>query len=183
LQEYAVRTADDSVETKGRDVADNRRQDRALSPSPGERHRQFEEENAAWDRRIRALLDELRRVTQEIGGPAQTKRRPFWGSRTPSWGSRSTIMIGALTFDHAEYDADGDVLDLSVGEPRLPSDLSGTPEGHIVRYGDDGNVIGLALVNVRWLLERDGEVKVTIPSCVRAEALAPALAAAAASSG
>jgi len=37
----------------------------------------FEEENAAWDRRIRELLDELKRVTQEIAETEQTKRTPF----------------------------------------------------------------------------------------------------------
>jgi YD repeat-containing protein len=88
-----------------------------------------------------------------------------------------TITIGAITFDHVEYDADGDVLYLSVGEPREPTDSFGTAEGHNVRYDELGRVIAITLVNAKWLLERDGEVRVTIPSRVSADALAPAIAA------
>ncbi len=88
-----------------------------------------------------------------------------------------TITIGTIKFDHVDYDADGDVLYLSVGEPREPADSYGTIEGHDVRYDETGQVIGLTLVNAKWLLERDGEVRVTIPSRVSADALAPAIAA------
>ena len=88
-----------------------------------------------------------------------------------------TITIGTITFDHVAYDADGDVLYLSVGEPRMPADSQGTAEGHNVRYDDQGQIIALTLVNAKWLLERDGEVRVTIPSRVSADELAPAMAA------
>jgi uncharacterized protein YuzE len=87
-----------------------------------------------------------------------------------------TIKIGILSFDQVEYDADGDVLYLSVGEPRLPAESFGTPEGHNVRYDQTGAVIAITLVNAKWLLDRDGEITVTIPSRVQAEDLAPALA-------
>jgi uncharacterized protein YuzE len=88
-----------------------------------------------------------------------------------------TITIGTTTFDHVDYDADGDVLYLSVGEPREPADSYGTTEGHNVRYDESGQVIALTLVNAKWLLERDGEVRVTIPNHVSAAALGPAIAA------
>jgi uncharacterized protein YuzE len=88
-----------------------------------------------------------------------------------------TITIGTSTFDNVDYDADDDVLYLSVGEPREAADSYGTPEGHNVRYDDQGQIIALTLVNAKWLLERDGEVRVTIPSRVSAEALSLALAA------
>jgi len=88
-----------------------------------------------------------------------------------------TITIGAITFDNVEYDADGDVLYLSVGEPREAADSYGTAEGHNVRYDELGRVIAITLVNAKWLIERDGEVRVTIPSRVSADALAPAIAA------
>jgi uncharacterized protein YuzE len=87
-----------------------------------------------------------------------------------------TITIGTIKFDHVNYDADGDVLYLSVGEPREPADSYGTIEGHNVRYDETGRVIGLTLVNAKWLLDRDGEVRVTIPNRVSADALAPAMA-------
>jgi uncharacterized protein YuzE len=87
-----------------------------------------------------------------------------------------TITIGTIKFDHVDYDADGDVLYLSVGEPREAADSYGTVEGHNVRYDETGRVIALTLVNAKWLLERDGEVHVTIPNRVSADALAPAMA-------
>jgi uncharacterized protein YuzE len=87
-----------------------------------------------------------------------------------------TITIGTIKFDHVDYDADGDVLYLSVGEPREPADSYGTIEGHNVRYDETGRVIALTLVNAKWLLKRDGEVRVTIPNRVSADALAPAMA-------
>lgn len=89
-----------------------------------------------------------------------------------------TITIGTIKFDHVDYDADGDVLYLSVGEGELrePADSYGTVEGHNVRYDDTGRVIALTLVNAKWILERDGEVRVTIPNRLSADALAPAMA-------
>ena len=86
-----------------------------------------------------------------------------------------TITIGTTSFDHVKYDAQGDVLYLSVGEPREPTDSRGTEEGHNVRYDETGQVIALTVVNARWLLERDGEVRVTIPNRVSAATLGPAL--------
>jgi hypothetical protein len=38
-----------------------------------------------------------------------------------------------------------------------------TPEGHLVEYDEAGSMIALELVNVRWSLERDGDVKLTCP--------------------
>ena len=43
------------------------------------------------------------------------------------------IRIGPLVFDHADYDADGDVLYLHVGRPQ-PGEGEETPEGHVVRF-------------------------------------------------
>lgn len=73
------------------------------------------------------------------------------------------IHLGPYTFDHVSYDAEGDVLYLSIGEPREASDSEDTPEGHIVRYDDHEQVIGLTLVNTKWLLERDGTLAITFP--------------------
>jgi uncharacterized protein YuzE len=87
-----------------------------------------------------------------------------------------TITIGTLSFDNVEYDADADVLYLSVGEPRMPAESFGTPEGHNIRYDETGAVIAITIVNAKWLLDRDGEIKLTIPSRVPAADLALALA-------
>ena len=85
-----------------------------------------------------------------------------------------TIRLGNLEFDHVVYDQDADVLYLSVGEPREPARQEANPEGHLVRYDAEDRVIGITLVNAKWLSERDGEITVTLR--VGADDLAPALA-------
>jgi uncharacterized protein YuzE len=84
-----------------------------------------------------------------------------------------TIRLGHLEFDHVVYDEKADVLYLSVGEPAEAARQEATPEGHVVRYDEDGNVIGITLVNAKWLVERDGKIEVTVH--VDADELAPAL--------
>jgi uncharacterized protein YuzE len=91
------------------------------------------------------------------------------------------VTIGNLTFDHATYDADGDVLYLHVGDRQAAADSEQTPEGHVLRFDAHNHVIGLTIINARWLLERDGEIAVTLPEQVHISptALEPALAPAA----
>lgn len=89
-----------------------------------------------------------------------------------------TVTIGDITFTDSTYDERGDVLYLHVGEPQAAADSVGTPEGHAVRYDTAGEVIGLTIINARWLLDRDGKITITMPEPVdvSANALAPALA-------
>lgn len=90
-----------------------------------------------------------------------------------------SVKIAGITFDSHEYDPRGDVLYLSVGEPSEPARTLETPEGHAVDYDDDGAVIGMVLLNVRWLLERDGALTLTMPAeRVERDAIEPALVAA-----
>jgi uncharacterized protein YuzE len=89
------------------------------------------------------------------------------------------ITIGPLSFDHADYDADSDVLYLHVGEPQS-GEGEETPEGHVVRYAPGTNrVVGLTVLGARRILDRDGRLAITVPDTVEttAEQLAPALAA------
>ncbi len=88
-----------------------------------------------------------------------------------------TIQIGAITFDEAEYDERGDVLYLSVGEPKPAAQTLETPEGHAVHYDQRGGVAGLTLLNVRRTLERDGELTISWPQAhLSLEQLSDALA-------
>lgn len=73
------------------------------------------------------------------------------------------IHLGPYAFDHVDYDAEGDVLYMSIGEPRPAYDSPETPEGHGVRYDKGGQVIGVTVVSAKWWLEKDGEIKVTFP--------------------
>ena len=96
---------------------------------------------------------------------------------------RLNVTIGPLRFDRADYDADADVLYLHVGDPQQ-AEGEETAEGHVLRYAPGSQqVVGLTVVNARWLLERDGRLVVSVPEKVEASAaeLAPALASAAAS--
>lgn len=73
------------------------------------------------------------------------------------------LTIAGIEFDHHDYDPRGDVLYLSVGEPRPAAHGLETDEGHDVRYDEDWNVIGLTLLNVRWTLDREGSLTLSWP--------------------
>ena len=91
-----------------------------------------------------------------------------------------TVTIAGSTFDRVRYDAEADVLYLHVGEPSTAVDFDASTEGHHIRYGADGAIVGLTIVNARRLLEREGEVAITLPEQrVHARDLADAVVAAA----
>ncbi len=90
------------------------------------------------------------------------------------------VHIGPHIFDRADYDAEGDVLYLHVGEP-VEAEGEETPEGHVLRFEPGTQrVVGLTVINARSVIDRDGRLVVTVPGRVEASAdeLAPALAAA-----
>jgi uncharacterized protein YuzE len=84
-----------------------------------------------------------------------------------------TVLIGPHEFDHVRYDARRDVLYLSIGEPQEAADSLLTPEGHVIRLDSTRNVIGLTIINAKWLTERD-QVSISLP--VSVQDLAPAFA-------
>jgi len=88
-----------------------------------------------------------------------------------------TVTIAGTSFDQHEYDEHGDVLYLSVGSPREAARTVATPEGHAVDYDESGAVIGMVLVNVRFLRDRDCIVALP-PDHVVAAKIEPALIAA-----
>lgn len=89
------------------------------------------------------------------------------------------MTIADIEFDRVEYDAVAEVLHLHVGDPSRAVDYDETPEGHAGRFDRDGELVGLALVRPKRLLERDGELRITVPvpSDVPAAELTPALSA------
>lgn len=82
----------------------------------------------------------------------------------------ATTRIGPHELDHVSYDAEGDVLYLRSGDPRPAADTFGTPEGHAVRLDENGKVIGITVVNAKWLIEREGKLRITIPYLVETSA-------------
>jgi uncharacterized protein YuzE len=92
-----------------------------------------------------------------------------------------TVTIAGIEFQHHVYDERADVLHLTIaGYEGLPADADAAPEGDGMEYDENGRVIAMTLVNVQWLLDRDGELTITWPAGhVRADELAEALAPAA----
>jgi len=88
----------------------------------------------------------------------------------------TTVTIAGIEFDRVVYDREADVLYLHVGEPSSAVDFDATPEGHHTRYGRDGSLVGVTIVNARWLIEQEGEIVLTLPEQrVRAPDVARAL--------
>ena len=75
-----------------------------------------------------------------------------------------TVHIGPYEFDDVDYDVEGDVLYLSIGEPRPAADSEETAEGHVVRYDAHDRVIGVTIIGAGKLLARDGGVAITLPN-------------------
>jgi uncharacterized protein YuzE len=90
-----------------------------------------------------------------------------------------SVRIDGIEFDRVDYDREGDVLYLHVGDPRTAVDFDESPEGHHVRFGANGELVGITIVNARWLLEQDGKIVVTLADRVLTTSdLSDALAAA-----
>lgn len=88
-----------------------------------------------------------------------------------------TITIGSFTFDNVFYDADVDVLYLHVGDTSTAVDFDESPEGHALRFDADGHLVGVTIVGAKSLIDREDEIKITVPEIVRvgSAAVAPAL--------
>lgn len=80
---------------------------------------------------------------------------------------RVNITIGPLSFDHADYDADNDVLYLHVGEPQA-GEGEETPEGHVVRYAPGtSRIVGLTVLGARRILSATGTFQSLCPTPLR----------------
>lgn len=75
-----------------------------------------------------------------------------------------SIAIAGITFGRVDYDADGDVLYLHHGDPATTVEFDASPEGHALRFNGRGELVGVTIINARWLLDRDGEIALTIPT-------------------
>jgi hypothetical protein len=91
-----------------------------------------------------------------------------------------SITIANTTFNHVKYDALGDVLYLNVGDSADAVTFDDTPEGHNVGWNAAGELVAVALLHPRLLLDQDGKVSITLPARVdvSADALGAALVAA-----
>ena len=74
-----------------------------------------------------------------------------------------SITIGGTTFDRVDYDRERDVLYLDLSEPVEVADYDESAEGHGLRFDAHGRLVGLTMLNPRWMVERGGPITVTIP--------------------
>jgi uncharacterized protein YuzE len=77
-----------------------------------------------------------------------------------------SVEIAGTTFDNISYDRDADVLYLHVGDPGQAVEFDASTEGHHLRFDADGTLVGVTIVNAKWLLENQGEITTTIPERV-----------------
>jgi uncharacterized protein YuzE len=87
------------------------------------------------------------------------------------------ITIGLTTFDNVFYDAEADVLYLHKGDPSTAVDFDASPEGHALRFDSEGSLVGMTIIGAKALVNREREIKITLPRIVRldSDTVAPAL--------
>lgn len=73
------------------------------------------------------------------------------------------VTIGQIEFDRVDYDEEVDVLYLHVGDPAVACEFDASPEGHALRFDADDRLVGITMVNPRFLLEEEGRVVITTP--------------------
>jgi uncharacterized protein YuzE len=74
-----------------------------------------------------------------------------------------SIQIGGWDFDQIVYDGEADVLYLSMGPPQGGYGEE-TPEGHFLRFNEQGRFYGVTLVDAQRLWNDLGEIVVTVPT-------------------
>ncbi len=91
-----------------------------------------------------------------------------------------SVTIAGTEFERVSYDSNADVLYLHTGDPSDAVKFDESPEGHHLRFGADGRLVGVTLVRPRWLLENEGKITISLPETVslRSESLNGALVAA-----
>lgn len=75
------------------------------------------------------------------------------------------VHIGPYAFDRVRHDHDADVLYLAQGDPARAVDFDETLEGHAVSFDENGDLIGLALIDIDRLVEESqGELRLELPA-------------------
>ncbi len=72
------------------------------------------------------------------------------------------LTIDDVAFDRYHYYEDGDVLCFHTGPAEWAVDVDETVEDHHLRFGADGSLLSVSILNARWLLDRDGAIEVTL---------------------
>jgi uncharacterized protein YuzE len=73
-----------------------------------------------------------------------------------------SVAFGNVIFDLVDYDQDADVLYLSTGRV-TPCEREESPEGHILRFDENGVICGMTIIGVSRYLDAEDNAKVTFP--------------------
>lgn len=72
------------------------------------------------------------------------------------------VTFGSIEFDKVQHDAEADVLYLAV-DGREAAHWEESPEGHVLRFDADGELMGITIIDVRANLDADSCIAVTVP--------------------
>lgn len=67
------------------------------------------------------------------------------------------------------------MLYLHKGDPSTAADFYESAEGHALRFDAAGELVGVTIIDPRWLLGRDGRITITLPIPERIDVDAAAL--------
>jgi uncharacterized protein YuzE len=110
------------------------------------------------------LADSLEDIVLTIEHPDYREPDPVPGRERSEPGPLAmSVHMGDHEFDGVVYDAERDVLYLRRGAPRPARETLASPEGHAIRLNESGEIIGITVVNAKWLAKRDGQITVTVP--------------------
>lgn len=73
-----------------------------------------------------------------------------------------TVAFGDTILDKIDYDRDADVLYLSTSGVK-PVEREETPEGHVLRFDENGRVCGVTIIGLSRYEDDQGNVHVTFP--------------------
>jgi uncharacterized protein YuzE len=73
-----------------------------------------------------------------------------------------SVAFGDIIFDQVDYDEEVDVLYLSTGGVK-PVEREESPEGHILRFDENGVICGMTIIGVSRYLDAEENAKVTMP--------------------
>jgi uncharacterized protein YuzE len=73
-----------------------------------------------------------------------------------------SLTVDDTAFDRYHYDEEADTLCFHTGPGKVAVDVDETVEDHLLRFDGAGDLLSLAILNARLVLERDGAIEVTL---------------------
>ncbi len=90
-----------------------------------------------------------------------------------------TVKIAGIEFDTVSFDAKDDVLDVQRGGRESAVSFGKSKEGDEIRFGADGEIVGMVIQNARARYLPERKLSITLPQhrvVAKADAFGDALA-------